>query len=110
MNKIRILPQDNLISLGNYTLNGFDLDETYKSYHGFIDIAAFGLEDPVLGSRLMAAIVPQPGKSPNFNEFIAYLESLKISPAKFPEKLVTVAVIPRDDRGIVNRGDILSTL
>jgi acyl-CoA synthetase (AMP-forming)/AMP-acid ligase II len=87
-----------------------ELDRIYGDFPDFLDVAAFTIDDPIMGERIFAAAAPPPGAAAGEPEFRAYLESLEISPVKIPEKLVVVSVIPRDAQGCVLRADILSQL
>jgi mycobactin salicyl-AMP ligase len=109
-NALICLPEPDLAYHGGVLIDIRELDRIYGDFPDFLDAAAFTIDDPVMGERIFAAVVPLPGAAPGEPEFRAYLESLEISPVKFPEKLVVVSVIPRDAQGRVLRGDILSQL
>ncbi len=107
MSLLDILPNDDTIYYGNSQLYGQELDRLYQAYPGFVDAAAFAIEDPLLGERLFAAIIPQPGDALSFDDFKQHLLAQNVSPAKIPEKLVTVTQIPRSSDGLIERQEIL---
>ncbi len=76
----------------------------------FLDAAAFTVADPIMGERIFAAVVPQPGECVAEAEFRDYLEELDVAPFKLPEKLVVVTRIPRDGSGRVQRELILEQI
>ena len=107
MTRLEIETLSDIIYHGNHPLNGQELDHLYQAYPGFIDAAAFSIEDPLMGERLFAAIIPKPGDALSYDDFKNHLLAQQISPAKIPEKLVTVTEIPRDDQGLIARSEIL---
>ena len=109
MSLLEIVPNEDTIYYGNSQLCGQELDRLYQAYPGFVDAAAFAIEDPLLGERLFAAIIPQPGDALSFDDFKQHLMAQNVSPAKIPEKLVTVCQIPRNPDGLIERQEILRT-
>lgn len=95
---------------GGTVMPASDLDAIYMAFDEFIDAAAFTIDDPLVGDRIYAAIVPIPGTSPSMKKFREYLKDKAISPFLLPEKLVVVSLIPRDDEGRVIRDKILNQL
>lgn len=108
MSMIKIVPSKNSIYYGSTHLSGPELDKLYQTYPGFVDAAAFSVKDPALGERLFAAIIPNPEDALSYEEFKQFLIDQNISPAKIPEKLVTVEEIPRSSDGYIERQAILS--
>ncbi len=108
MTMLKIVPSQNEIYYGSTLLNGTELDKIYQQYPGFVDAAAFSIKDPALGERLFAAIIPNPDGPLSYDEFKQFLLDQQISPAKIPEKLVTVEEIPRSADGLIDRTAILN--
>lgn len=107
---LRCLPEFDVAYHGGVLIDIRELDRIYGDFPDFLDVAAFTIDDPIMGERIFAAAAPPPGTAAGEPEFRAYLESLEISPVKIPEKLVVVSIIPRDAQGRVLRADILSQL
>ena len=107
MSWLEIETASDILYHGNHALNAPELDTLYQAYPGFIDAAAFSIKDPIMGERLFAAIIPRPGDALSYEDFKNHLLAQQISPAKIPEKLVTVTEIPRDKQGLIARGEIL---
>jgi len=84
-----------------------ELDNLYSSCEALSDAAALPVEDPVMGNRILAVVVPNPGMSISFEEFKDYLKARKVAPYKIPDRLVTVKTIPRGRRGEVLRDKVL---
>jgi mycobactin salicyl-AMP ligase len=104
------LPEPDVAYHGGVLVDVPELDRIYAEFPDFLDAAAFTIDDPVMGERIFAAVVPLPGAAPAEPEFRAYLASLELSPVKIPEKLVVVSLIPRDGQGRVLRTEILSRI
>lgn len=99
---------ENGVYYASNLFNSFELDRLYQAYPGFVDAAAFSIADATIGDRLLAAIIPQPGIALSYEDFKNHLLAQNVSPAKIPEKLVTVEEIPRNEDGVVARASILS--
>ena len=108
MTMLKVIPSKDEIYYGSTVFCGPELDKIYQQFPGFVDAAAFSIKDPALGERLFAAIIPQPNDAPSYEEFKKFLLDQQISPAKIPEKLVTVEEIPRTGEGLVERQAILN--
>lgn len=104
------LPDPDLACHGGQLVDIRRLDRIYAEFPDFLDAAAFTIDDPVMGERIFAAIVPLPGAGAPEGEFRGWLEALDMSPVGFPEKLIAVSVIPRDCQGRVLRSNILSEI
>lgn len=109
LNRLAIeAPDEGTVYYASTPFNSAELDRLYSSYPGIVDAAAFTIKDATLGERLLAAIIPAPGEPLSYSEFRQHLLTQNISPAKIPEKLVTVEEIPRNEEGFVTRSAILS--
>lgn len=110
MNALRLEQDNRFIYHGGVILRAEDLDKLYSEFENFNEAAAFTIEDPLMGDRIFAAIVPAPGYSPSMSDFRAFLAERSVAPYKKPEKLVVVSMIPRDDQGRVLRDEILNQI
>jgi len=108
---IEILAQDNnTIVHGGLWISAAELDQLYAQYDQFSDAAAFSFADPVMGERIMAAVVPSPGVDIKLSDLTAYLEQQKVAAYKMPDRLVTVKAIPRGANGEVLRDQVLEEI
>lgn len=89
--------------VGGIGLDLAALDAVFVGYEGALDAAAFLSRDPVLGTRLIAAAIPQPGKPFDRAGFYAYLEQSRIGLHGRPSDVVVTEAIPRAENGMVNR-------
>lgn len=109
--KIEIIRRNsNVIFYGGLSVSAHELDQLYADFHGISDAAAFAFDDPVMGERILAAVVPQPGMTIAFEEFVDYLNERQVAPYKVPDRLVTVKSIPRDGDGAVQRDKVLDQI
>ncbi|PLX35456.1 MAG: hypothetical protein C0605_10005 [Hyphomicrobiales bacterium] len=92
---------------GGVPVSAHELDSLYASHEALSDAAALSVDDPVMGQRILAAIVPNPGLEVSFEEFRDFLVARKVAPYKIPERMVTVKSIPRGEHGEVLRDDVI---
>ncbi len=105
--RLRCDRSDDLIHHGGMTVSAIELDRLYAGHPDFFDVAAFAIEDPVMGERIVAAVVPQPQASLSLDAFRGYLIDKQIAPYKLPDRLLVVSTIPRRSDGNVARDQIL---
>ncbi len=95
---------------GGVTIGAESLDAVYRAYDGFLDAAAASVPDPLFGERVVAAVVPKPGKDTSLAVFRAYLRSLGVAAYLIPERIIKVHEIPRASDGAVLRSAITTSL
>ena len=86
--RFRLSPMPESIYHGGVTVSASELDRLYREYPDFLDVAAFAVDDPVMGQRVIAAVVPHPASSPSLSEFRAFLLAKEVAPYKLPDQLV----------------------
>lgn len=105
---IDLLAQDNrTIVHGGMWISAAELDQLYAQYDQFSDAAAVTFADPVMGERIMAAVVPSPGAEITLGDFTSYLKQRNVAAYKIPDRLITVKTIPRGLDGEVLRDKVL---
>lgn len=92
---------------GGMSISATELDRLYSEHENLSDAAVFAFDDPIMGERIMAAVVPSPGKTISLDDFNEYLTARKVASYKLPERLVTVKAIPRNEHGEVLRDLVL---
>jgi len=88
-------------ALGTGNLETIDL--IYAGYPGIREAAAFIVEDPVLGARMYAALVPAAGHVPDAGAFFAYLDAEGVDLAKIPHRVLILQSLPRSADGTICR-------
>ncbi|MBN9670585.1 class I adenylate-forming enzyme family protein [Roseibium aggregatum] len=90
-----------LYALGTGNLETIDM--IYASYPGIREAAAFIVEDPVLGARMYAALVPETGSVPDAGAFFAYLDAEGVDLAKIPHRVLILQSLPMNPDGTICR-------
>ncbi len=85
-----------------------DLDGLYRDAPGVLDAACFMLPDPILGTRIFAAVVAKPDHTVSLEGLNEFLRLQGVAPYKFPDGLALVPAIPRDAQGRVLREQLQS--
>ncbi|CTQ62370.1 AMP-binding protein [Roseibium album] len=91
---------------GSYALGTGNLetiDVIYSSYPGIREAAAFIVEDPVLGARMYAALVPETSNVPDAASFFAFLDADGVDLAKIPHRVLILQSLPRNADGTICR-------
>ena len=101
---IRCVGHDlNVLYHGGISVAAPELDVLYGEYQQLTDAAAFAFDDPLMGDRILAAVVPSPGHTITLDDFVEYLRAREVAPYKIPDRLVMVKTIPRNELGQVQR-------
>ena len=96
-----------LVHHGGFTIAMSELDGLFQAFPGFLDAACFVLPDPIVGDRIFAAVSPSPNAPVSLEALHRFLMERGVAPYKFPDKLLVVKDIPRDQTGCIARGEIL---
>ncbi len=71
------------------------------------EVAVIGWPDTMLGERVCAVVVPQPGQTVSLAELVDHLRKVeKVAAFKLPEKLVTLTLLPRNPLGKVLKREL----
>lgn len=95
-----------VIRHGGLDLSATELDALYAAFDQVVDAAAFPYDDPVMGARIMAAVVPREDAEIDLEKLTAFLAARDVMPCKMPDRLVTVRYIPRGENGEVLRDQV----
>lgn len=104
---MRLTPDPEIIHHGGIALAASELDALYRSFPGFLDAACCTVPDPIVGERILAAVVPRPDASLSLEAVHAFLIAHETAPYKFPDRLIELREIPRDAQGRVLRDQVL---
>ncbi|MBO9647429.1 MAG: acyl--CoA ligase [Variovorax sp.] len=73
------------------------------------EVALIGYPDAMLGERVCAVVVPQPGQEVTLDELVSFLRhGEQVAAFKWPEKLVVVEQLPRNPVGKVLKRELRS--
>jgi acyl-CoA synthetase (AMP-forming)/AMP-acid ligase II len=104
--RLRLDRDPELLHHGGFAIAASELDQLYRSYPGFLDAACFAVPCPLMGDRILAAVVAKPAQSISRDALCAFLAREGVAPYKYPERLVVVKSIPRDEHGRVIREEL----
>lgn len=94
---------DDAISTGGLTVMPHLVEAAVRSHPAVADCAVFGVADERLGQRVVAALVPAPGRAaPTVSDLRAHLESALDATAA-PREIHVVEELPRRGIGKVDR-------
>ena len=99
---------DKLIQHGGMAVAASELDALYAEFPDFLDAAAFAIDCPVMGDRIVAAVVPRPEVTPSLDQLKRFLEDRRVAGYKMPDQLAVVNAIPRQPDGRIMRDQILA--
>ncbi len=102
--------ESSVIYHGGISVSALELDGLYSEHEAVADAAAFTFDDPVMGDRIVAAIVPNPGVSVSLTDFVGWLNDRKVAAYKIPDRIVLVKSIPRGSGGEVLRDQVLDEI
>ncbi|MGI9383652.1 MAG: class I adenylate-forming enzyme family protein [Methyloligellaceae bacterium] len=99
---------EGLIQHGGVAVAASELDALYSDFPDFLDVAAFAIDCPVMGDRIVAAVVPRPEATPSLDQLKQFLGTRQVAGYKVPDQIVVVNAIPRRPDGQVMRDQILA--
>ncbi|HEY9378559.1 MAG TPA: AMP-binding protein [Jiangellaceae bacterium] len=98
-----------LINRGGEKISAEEIENLILAHPAVQNVACIPVPDPVLGERMCACIVPQPGAPvPTLDELVAYLRSQEIATFKLPERLEIVESFPLSPVGKVSKKDLVA--
>jgi acyl-CoA synthetase (AMP-forming)/AMP-acid ligase II len=78
--------------------------EDYLSAHPKVrDVAVVGMPDPVLGERVCAFVVPEPGEKPTVEDFQVFLAERQVAKYKWPERVELLESFPLGPGGKIQK-------
>jgi len=84
-----------LVNRGGEKISAEEVENLILTHPAVRNVACIPLPDPVLGERMCACVIPQPGRKLTLEELARYLTDMGIAKFKLPERLeLMVAVRP----------------
>lgn len=94
-----------LIISGGYNVYPKEVEQILLTHPDVNEVAVAGREDPELGEKVWAFVVPKPGKSPEYSEVKSFLQG-KVAGFKIPKGLTLISKLPRNAMGKVQRSKL----
>jgi acyl-CoA synthetase (AMP-forming)/AMP-acid ligase II len=96
-----------IIVRGGVKISPDELDEILVGCPGLVEGAVVGYPDDLMGERICAVVVPQPGSEVTLEQLAAHFASRGVAVYKQPERVRAVAALPRNPVGKVVRSELL---
>lgn len=91
-----------IVIRGGMNISSEEIEGLLLSHPQVRDAAVIGLPDPVMGERVCAVVVAQPGQDINLQSLVDYLKhTQEVAAFKWPEKLILLDELPRNPVGKV---------
>lgn len=92
-----------LIIRGGQNVSPRELEDLIVALPGISDVAVIGTPDPILGERICACVVLDPGASLTLEQVIAGLRAAEVATFKLPERLEIFDDLPQSTGGKVSK-------
>lgn len=99
-----------IIIRGGFNISPEELDIALAAHPKLAEAATVGYPDPDLGERICVFVVPKPDQSVELSDITSFLTEQGFAKFKLPERLETVAHLPRNALGKVVRNELRSQL
>ncbi|HEX7084512.1 MAG TPA: acyl-CoA synthetase [Gaiellaceae bacterium] len=96
-----------LIKSGGYKIGAGEIEGALLEHPAVAEVAVAGLEDPDLGERIVAWVVPSPDEEVSADELVAHVATL-LSAHKRPREIHFVDALPRNAMGKVMKNALKS--
>lgn len=95
-----------IIVRGGMKISPDEIDGVLAGCPGINAVTVTGFEDPVLGERIGAAVVPQAGHVISLEDLTRYLTDQGMAVFKLPEKMIIMEALPVNATGKVLRAEL----
>lgn len=96
-----------IVIRGGMNISSEEVENLLLGHPKVRECAVIGLPDPVLGEKVCAVVVPQPGAPVTLEELVAHLRDVEETAAfKWPEHLVLLAELPRNPVGKILKREL----
>lgn len=99
-----------IIIRGGFNISPEELDIALAAHPKLAEAATVGYPDPDLGEKVCVFVVPKPDQSVTLADITSFLTEQGFARFKLPERLETVAQLPRNALGKVVRTELRSKL
>jgi malonyl-CoA/methylmalonyl-CoA synthetase len=91
-----------ILKSGGYKLSALEIEEAMREHPAVLEVAVVGVPDATWGERVVACVVPRPGRSDECaEEALRGFAKERLAPYKVPRSVVLMAELPRNTVGKV---------
>jgi malonyl-CoA/methylmalonyl-CoA synthetase len=94
-----------IIKTGGYKVSALEIEEVLRTHPVIQECAVVGIEDPVWGERVCAAIIPDGDEALSLAELREWARE-RLAPYKLPSRLVVLDDLPRNTMGKVTKPQV----
>ncbi|WP_224985068.1 class I adenylate-forming enzyme family protein [Geomonas agri] len=98
--------KDHLLKVGGHRIDPQEVEEVLMSSGSLLEVVVLGLDDPLLGKKLVALVVPL-GANPSDRALLSFCHG-KLPRHKVPGEIRLVAALPKYPSGKIDRASCLS--
>jgi malonyl-CoA/methylmalonyl-CoA synthetase len=100
-----------ILKSGGYKLSALEIEEALREHPAIAEVAVVGLPDEAWGDRVVAVVVPAPGRAGECAaEPLRAWAKERLAPYKVPRDVKVVASLPRNALGKVVKPELVKTL
>ena len=92
-----------IIIRGGEKISPADIEKLVTAHPNIREAAVIGMPDPILGERICAYVVPEPGAQVTFEAVIAFLKGRGASVQQLPERIEFVESLPATKVGKIDK-------
>ena len=92
-----------LINRGGEKISAEEIENLILSHPAVLNVACVPMPDPILGERMCAFVIPQPGMTLSLDDIVRFLLDKGIAKYKLPERLELVDNFPLSNIGKVSK-------
>lgn len=95
-----------IIIRGGQNISPAEIDGLIDGHPKIAEAAVVGIPDEIMGERVCAVVVPRPGETVTLEDITAHLKERHVAIYKWPERVVSVPALPRNQLGKVVRSNL----
>jgi malonyl-CoA/methylmalonyl-CoA synthetase len=100
-----------ILKSGGYKLSALEIEEALREHPAVAEVAVVGLPDETWGDRVVACVVPHPGRDNECGEdALRGFARERLAPYKVPRQVVRMAELPRNAVGKVLKPELVRRL
>jgi len=100
-----------ILKSGGYKLSALEIEEALREHPAIAEVAVVGVPDEAWGDRVVAAVVPVPGRAGECApELLRAWAKERLAPYKVPRDVKVVASLPRNALGKVVKPELVKAL